>query len=141
MKSWNFGGNSRPEYRYGTIYLLDQPWWLSAFDQIVLRFVNWFCWCPIGRIPLPNWPKRQFMLPYNEEWYGLRDYWGTIGDVLFVTIYNALFQWFYVRQRPYEIAIEIGWDRMREVLEQHSPDYFAEDDRQRQWEADNPLPE
>lgn len=136
MRSWAFGGNSLPEYRSGTIYLIDRPWWLAALDQIVLRAIYWLCWCPLGRIPLPNWPKRQRMLPYNEDWYGPRDYWGTFGDVLFVTLHNALFQWLYERQRPYEVLIQIGWDALREALEKHSPDYFAEDDKQRQWEAE-----
>src|SRR5665811_887716 len=53
-RTWDLWTNSLPEYKYGTVSVIEEPWWLSCvrwFSDVVL----WRLQDVLSHLPFPNW--------------------------------------------------------------------------------------
>lgn len=119
MKTWNYGLNSHPDHRIGTITLYDRPWWLSV--------VEWFAfaigWRWLDKIPLPNWPLVAWTED-PEDKCSPRDWWGDVGQMVCSHVTTPLFQWVWAHPRNRKIEVKLGYDRLREILYESDHETF-----------------
>lgn len=132
-RTWNIGTNSRPEFRYGTLYVYDEPVWLAICNWFVNTVVS-FPYTALGWVPLPSWPRRQWRHCKPGETYTLREYYGTLGDLWFAFVYTHCLNWVWDRRMKYEIRVELGFDRLRELFGDTEAEYFRQVDEQDEWE-------
>lgn len=123
MKSWTYSINSHPDWRKGSIDLLDQPWWLALLEFSVSSLGRLYR--PLNRIPLPNIRKRQRDLPHSQKLYGWADWYGSLGDLFIATVFNPALTLVFRLQQPYEVSVEIGYDKVRELFAARDPEFFA----------------
>ena len=130
MTSWSFGANSLPEWRSGSLYLMDQPWYLALAEWFLFNVVSWLCcgkWNPVARIPFPHWfPKVRD--PKDRGLYTLCEWYGDVGEYLHLCVFDPLFQWLWKHQRRYEICVDLGYDRLREVFGERYQAYFEHEE-------------
>ena len=129
MKTWELWHNSHPDFKYGTVAVYDEPWWLGVIGWMLEHIVGWIC-CdgcnPVARIPLPNWFPRKRGGDGDETLYTLRGWLGTVGELISEFIYNPLCDWHWRRHEKYEVKVEIGYDRLKELFGNHYPELFTE---------------
>ena len=130
MKTWSYGINALPEYKYGTLHLLDQPWWLAAIDWVVEHGLYYFC-CggPLAHISFPNWFPRARDAERPNDLYTLREWYGSLGDFVHLKLTAPMTGWVFERQRPYEVSVEIGYDRLRELFFERDREFFEQHER------------
>ena len=121
MTSWDFGGNCLPQYRSGSIYLIDQPLWLALIgwfsDEILSRICDLLMY-----IPLPNYGR----IIDEGEFYTIKEYYGTVGDLFHVFVHDPVFQWHWNHKKKKEIIVEVGYDRLKELFSNYDNKYFEE---------------
>lgn len=141
--SWTYGTNSHPDWRRGTLYLMDQPWYWALAEWLIECPLAWFCdRSPLARIPLPNWfPKARWPELDPERLYTLREWYGNLGGVLWGLVFSPAFQWYWRHAQQYEIAVDLGYDRVREIFEPRYPDSFRDDDERWAGEMRGPQEE
>lgn len=120
MKSFEYAINSK--HNKASLYLYDEPWWLALCvwftEHLLVRVYD-------IQIPLPNWRKQPRDLPYTTDLYGWRDWYGTVGDVLFCFVFVPAQQWCYMKRQPYEYHFELPYTVLAEQLKEHDPDFFT----------------
>lgn len=124
MKSWSFSANSLPEWNTGVVHLIDQPWYLAAFEWFVWHGLAGFPYTVLRHIPLPNWFPKQRNLPYETDLYTLRDWYGTLGDLWWIFVFDPAFQWMWSKQQKYEITVDIGYPKLKELFGEYDPKFF-----------------
>lgn len=127
MKTWTFSINSLPQYRYGTITAIEQPWWLALIEWLNDEVSHWVC-KPLYCIKLPNWFPRQ-RDPDDVEKYTLREWYGDLGQVVWVFIFEPLFQWIDHHPERKEYDLEIGYDKVKELFYERSKSFFDDEAR------------
>jgi hypothetical protein len=75
-------------------------------------------------VPLPNWFPKQRNLPYTDELYTWREWYGTFGDLWWIYVFDTAFQWVWSKRMKYEIAVDIGYPKLKELFEKHDPKFF-----------------
>jgi hypothetical protein len=119
--SWSFGGNALPQWRSGAIYLYDEPWWLA--------FCGWFIWSILGSgCNLLHWIAMPSFLKVTREGceYTWRDYYGDVGQLWHIYVFDKAFQWHHAHPKHKEIVVELGYDRIKEIFGKHEPKYFKD---------------
>ena len=138
MKDWSFAGNDHPDWMSAHVSVSDEPLWLWIIGWFTETVLGWLCCSgcnPLARIPLPNWPKRSWQHCEEGEQYTPREWYGDLGGLWHAYLFDPLFQWYWKRKLPYEINIEIGYPKLRELFEATNPDYFKHMDEMRQPET------
>jgi hypothetical protein len=94
MTHWTYSGNAK--FREGKIYLSDEPIWLYLVYAVWQHIIGYGCvWLP-----------------------------GILGGWWHRYICDPIFQWYVKRSKKYEYTIEIEYDKLKEVFENHDKDYF-----------------
>lgn len=124
MKNWTIAANSLPEYKYGTIYVSDEPWWLHAFFWLVDNIISRPCTC---QIRLPNWFGKYRDSDNPTVQYTLRDWYNDVGGLWHALVCGPLLNWHAKKVYPYEIQVEIGYDALKAIFGPSNPDFFLEE--------------
>jgi hypothetical protein len=123
MKTWSYGTNPLPQFRSGSVYLIEAPWWL-LFIEWLIDHSHMF----IPPIPFPNFPRRVWFFSDGEEttpeeWYGdLQMLWCS-------TVCGPVFNWIFMHPRRVEYVFDLGYDKIREVLGAQDEKYFERQDK------------
>ena len=116
----------------GSVHVYDEPFWLWLYWHFVEGLAGVFT-SRAFRVPLPNWPKREWRYCEPGETYTLREYYGTIGDLLFIHIHNPLFQLHWKWHQKYEITIDLGYERLDTLFRKQEPEFFQDMDQHAEW--------
>lgn len=118
---WTYGANALPQFRRGHLYLIDEPAWLAL--------AGWFidqagrgC-CLFHWIKLPAWLH---ITDKDGRRWSWAEWWGDLGQVWHAKIFCPLFYWHDGHPRRKQITVEIGYDRLKEVLGAYDPEYFKD---------------
>jgi hypothetical protein len=121
ITSWSYGVNAYPQWRKGTLYLREEPWWLALcgwfIDSVVGYGCRWLHW-----IKMPNFLK---IIRGGHE-YTWRAYYGDLGSIYHVHIFNPLYQWDYGHPRSKLVDIELGYDKVKQLFGEKDAKFFAE---------------
>lgn len=131
MTSWHFGINSRPECMAGQLWLYDGPAWILLVDWFVLNIVHLPTWI-LAYIPLPNICPRKRNVPYDNKEYTCRDWYGTLGDLYWVFVFDPCFKWVWEKKQQHQTCIEVGYKKLQQHLGEKHADFFkreAEDSK------------
>ena len=122
MTSWSYGVNPYPQWRNGVLYLREEPWWLALCGWVIgylgygCHFLHW--------IKMPNWLK---VVREGHE-YTWREYYGDLGQIYHVRIFDPLFQWHYGHLKSKIFRVEIGYDRVKEIFGERDAKFFANEE-------------
>jgi len=119
VRDWSFGGNNHPQFMKGTVYLYEEPAWLG--------FCGWFINSVLGRgCCLFHWIKlsNSIRITRDEYVYTLREYYGDVGDLFYMYVYQPLWEWHYKHPKRRGVEVEIGWERVKLIFESGDPEYF-----------------
>lgn len=121
MKTWHIATNSHPAWRKGAVWVYERPWWLSLTE--------WFAFAVnislLRYVKLPNWPRICWDADDPEfSTCSLREWYGDLGGVVHSHITNPLFQWVWSHPKNKKIAVEIGYDRLRDLFQATEPKAF-----------------
>lgn len=131
MLVWGFGGNAMKRYMYGEVELIELPWWLWLIE----KFAD--CGCSyIPPIPFPDFRKKTWKDSEGEkstpkEWYGnlQQFYCSHVCGELAVYLHS------HPKRKVY--TINLGYEKLKEILYYHDPTYFIEmDERCKEYDAE-----
>jgi hypothetical protein len=121
ITSWNYSINSLPEFRYGTISLREEPWWLALcgwfIDSVIVYGCDFLYW-----IKMPKW----LAVTDDGGKYSWRDYYGDLGQIYNIHIFSPLFHWHYSHPKSKRFDVEVGYDRVKELFSERDAKFFAE---------------
>lgn len=123
VKTWYIAGNNLPEFRSGSIIVVERPWRISLAKWIIDQ-LEWLCCShcnPLVAIPFPTW------LHHTDEdgyTYPLSEWYGDLGGYLWAHVYDPAVRWFWNHAFKYEKRVEIGYDRLREAFYDNYKEYF-----------------
>lgn len=117
MTSWSYAINKL--YGTGAILLYEESWWIALCGWIINNVIGYGCHL-LHWIKFPNWIK----IDRNGYTYGLGEYYGDLGQLYHILIFDPLFQW-HIRHRK-EIWVEVGYDRVKELFGASNPKFFAD---------------
>lgn len=124
ITSWSYGVNSLPQFRHGTLYLYEEPWWLAL--------CGWAIQMVVGRgSKLLRWIKfpRSISVVRHEHRYSMRDYYGDFGSLWDVYVFLPLFQWYYPHPKRRYFEIVLGYDKAKEVFGERDKIFFEEHEK------------
>jgi len=124
ITSWSYGVNSLPQFRYGTLYLREEPWWLALCGWAI-DILGYGC-------HLFHWIKFPRLIKVKDEdgdIVSLRDQWGDLGVVYHIKVFDPLFQWHYSHPKSKEYRIEVGYDKARELFVERDVKFFTEQEK------------
>jgi hypothetical protein len=105
MRDWSYGINSLPQWNYGSLHLVDQPWWLWLADKVGEQLSSVCCseHTPLKLIPLPKWSI------FDECEDAALFFHYHVWEPLFTRVWKV--------QQKYTSTIELGYSKLKEVLE------------------------
>jgi hypothetical protein len=121
ITSWSNGVNPLPQFRYGTLYLREEPWWLALYGWGIdklgygCRLLHW--------IKLPRFIK---FTDEDGERISLRDYYGDLGNIYHIYVFNPLFHWHELHHKSKTWDVEVGYDKVKELFGERDAKFFAE---------------
>jgi hypothetical protein len=120
ITSWNYGTNSLPQVRQGTIYLREEPWWLALAGWII-DILTYGC-------HLFHWIKLPTFLFFTRHGhrYSWREYYGDMGEIYHIYVSSPLFNWQIMHRKAKEYHIEIGYEKVKELFGERDAKLFAE---------------
>jgi hypothetical protein len=118
MRTWSYGGNDL--YSKGSVHCETVPWWILLIEW----FGEWIDWFWLYKIKLPNWPRRKWRYCDDGERFTPREYWGTVGDMVFAYVSSPIIHWAIMHPKREEVSVELGWTLLRETFYEHDPDFF-----------------
>jgi hypothetical protein len=124
ITKWSYGVNALPQFRYGTLYLREEPWWLALCGWTINSIVGRGC-ILLHWIRLPSSIK----VVRSGHKYSMRDYYGDVGSLWHVYVFDPLFQWHYGHPKHKEYRIEIGYDRVKGVFGERDKEFFADQEK------------
>ena len=123
ITSYSFGGNALAKFRSGSIYLREEPRWL-AFTGYLINLIGYVC-RPLHWIKLP----KSIKVMRDGHEYSLRDYYGSVGDLYHIFVYDKLFQWHWAHPKAVNLTVSVGYDKLKSIFEKTYPEYFKECDQ------------
>lgn len=120
MRTWSYGGNPLPQFLYGSVTLVEMPWWLWLTEQFTDRSCGW-----IPEIPFPNWPKLHFDKDHPEYTYSPKTWYGDLSQFYHVCVCLPMFEWIWKHPKRKEYHFEVGWTKLKEVMQTENPKYFG----------------
>lgn len=119
---WEFGVNPHPNWRKGTLYLYEQPLWLGLVGLFV-DVIGYGC-CLFHWLKFPDW----ITVARDGEKLTMKEWYGDAGQLWHLFIYCPIFEWYDRRKQDYVMVVEIGYDRLKEILGPAHADFFAYQD-------------
>jgi hypothetical protein len=123
ITSWNYGINSLPQYKHGVIYLHEEPLWLALCGWGI-DILGYGCRC-LHWIKMPSFLK----VTDDGEVLSWREYYGDLGQIYHMAVYNPLFQWYETHPKRIEFHAEVGYDKVKELFGKRDAKFFAEHER------------
>ena len=118
MRDWSFGANSLPQFKHGHIVLIEMPLWLWLIEW----FSDFSCKL-VPPIPFPNFPKRKWA-GSDEEKYTPKEWWSNLKQLYCGTVHMRMLNWIMRHPKREEFICEVGYDKLKETLENYDPEYF-----------------
>lgn len=56
--------------------------------------------------------------------YSLREYYGSVGDLYHIYVYDKLFQWHWSHPEAINTYVEVGYDRLKELFVNNNSNFF-----------------
>lgn len=126
MKDWTYGINSLPQFKSGHIVLIEQPWWLAFIEWYIDNVIGRFC-CLFHWINLPKW---LYITDKDDgkkySWY---EWWGDVGALWHLYVFCPCFYWYCDHPKRIEYKVEIGSDKLKEILYSNDPKYFDDEEK------------
>lgn len=119
MRDWSFGGNGLPQFLYGHVTLIEQPWWLSVIEWWSDHGCSF-----IPPIPLPNWPKIHWDKD-DPEYVGTpREWYGDLEQMYCSHVATKLTMWVWRHPKRKTYEFEVGWGKLKEIMYEYDKEFF-----------------
>ena len=124
ITSWSYGVNPLPQFRHGTVYLREEPWWLALCGWAIDK-IGYGC-------RMLHWVKMPTFLKYRDEdgeMMSWRDYYGDLGQIYHCCVFEPLFYWHEGHTKAKEYQVEVGYDKVKELFVVKDAEFFAEEEK------------
>lgn len=125
MKTWYISANALPQWRLGSVTVVEAPWYVHFAEWLV---DSGFLSCAyIPAIPFPDiwkrvWDKNdpEFSTQTLKEWYGSLDQWWHCRVCIPIT------EWAWNHPKRKQWHVDLGYSKLKEVFYLYDKDYFDE---------------